>query len=120
MGINIAGGRVSTLTSMKLYFTPRTRATRPRWLLEELGVPYELVRVDLEAGQNRTADYLALHPLAQVPVLVDDDQVLIESAAICMHLGDRFPAARLAPAVGSRLRGPYLQWMFYCAATLEP
>ena len=58
---------------MKLYFAPKTRATRPRWMLEELGVPYELVTVDLEAKENRRPEYLRVHPLGQVPALVDGD-----------------------------------------------
>jgi glutathione S-transferase len=51
---------------MKLYFAPRTRAVRPRWLLEELGVPYELVKLDLTRQENNTPEYLAVHPLGEV------------------------------------------------------
>ena len=56
---------------MKLYYVPRTRAGRPRWLLEELEVPYELVRLDVVAKANRTPEYLAIHPHGAVPALVD-------------------------------------------------
>src|SRR5216684_3336120 len=86
---------------MQLYFAPRTRASRPRWLLEELEVPYELVKLDLSKQESRTPAYLALHPFGEVPVLVDGDVTLFESSAICLYLADRFPEKRLAPSLGS-------------------
>jgi glutathione S-transferase len=82
---------------MKLYFAPRTRAVRPRWLLEELGVPYELVKLDPSKQENKTPAFLALHPFGEIPVLVDGDVTLFESAAICLYLADRFPEKNLAP-----------------------
>ncbi len=56
---------------MKLYYAPKTRAGRVRWMLEELGVPYELHRLDLASGEHRTPEYLAVHPLGRVPALLD-------------------------------------------------
>ncbi|RKG80793.1 glutathione S-transferase family protein [Corallococcus exercitus] len=105
---------------MKLYFAPRTRAVRPRWLLEELGVPYELIRLDLTRQENTTPAYLAVHPLGDLPALVDGDVTLLESLAICLHLADRFPEKRLAPPVGSAERGPYYGWMAFAELTLDP
>ncbi|RKG84060.1 glutathione S-transferase family protein [Corallococcus terminator] len=105
---------------MKLYFAPRTRATRHRWLLEELEVPYELVKLDLAKQENRTPDYLALNPFGEVPVLVDGDVTLFESSAILLHLADRFPEKHLAPHPGSPERSPYLQWVLFAEVTLEP
>ncbi|RYZ40898.1 MAG: glutathione S-transferase family protein [Myxococcaceae bacterium] len=105
---------------MKLYFSPRTRATRHRWLLEELEVPYELVRLDLSKQENRTPAYLALNPFGEVPVLVDGDVTLFESSAIFLHLADRLPEKHLAPPPGSPERGPYLQWVLFAEVTLEP
>ena len=105
---------------MKLYFAPRTRAVRPRWLLEELGVPYELVRLDLARQENTTPEYLAVHPLGELPALVDGDVTLLESLAICLHLADRFPEKHLAPPVGSRERGPYYGWMAFAELSLDP
>jgi glutathione S-transferase len=104
---------------MKLYFAPRTRAIRPRWLLEELGVPYELVRLDLTRQENRTPAYLAVHPLGDLPALVDGDLTLLESLAICLYLADRFPEKQLAPPMGSSERGPYYQWMVFAEVTLD-
>lgn len=105
---------------MKLYFAPQTRATRPRWLLEELGVPYELVNVDLEKGEHRQIPYLRVHPLGKVPVLVDGDVTVFESIAICMYIADKFIEKKLAPALGTPERAQYYQWMLYAASTLEP
>jgi glutathione S-transferase len=105
---------------MKLYFAPRTRATRARWLLEELGVPYELIKLDLARQENSTPAYLAVHPLGEVPALVDGDVTLLESLAICLYLADRFPEKRLAPPMGSAERGPYYQWMTFAEVSLEP
>lgn len=105
---------------MKLYFAPRTRATRARWLLEELEVPYELVKLDVAKQETTTPAHLALHPLGEVPVLVDGATVLFESLAICLYLADRFPEKQLAPPLGSAERGPYLQWLVFAEVTLEP
>lgn len=105
---------------MQLYFAPRTRATRPRWMLEELGVPYELVPLDLDAKENRNAAYLRIHPLGQVPALVDADVTVFESIAICMYLADKHPERGLAPPIVSPLRAAYYQWLFFCPSTIEP
>ncbi|HVM96039.1 MAG TPA: glutathione S-transferase family protein [Candidatus Acidoferrales bacterium] len=105
---------------MKLYHSPRSRSVRPRWLLEELGVPYELIRLDFSQNQQKSTDYLKVHPHGAVPALVDGELTLFESAAICMHLADKFPDRKLAPPIGTDARALYYQWMVYSIATLEP
>ena len=105
---------------MKLYHSHETRSVRPRWLLEEIGARYELVRLDLHADEHRTPEYLEIHPHGVVPALVDGDLVLYESAAIVSYLADAFPDAKLAPPLGTPERGLYYQWMYYSIATLEP
>jgi glutathione S-transferase len=105
---------------MKLYFAPNTRAVRARWLLEELGVPYELVRLDLSQRQHKTPEYKQIHPHGVVPSLVDGDLTLIESAAICLYLADKFPDKHFAPTFGSPERGRYYQWVVYAMATVDP
>ena len=105
---------------MKLYFVPQTRSTRPRWLLEELGVPYELVRLDPSKGDNKRPEYLAVHPLGHVPALEDGGLHMVESAAICQYLADKYPERLLAPALGSPERGAYYQWMMFTMTTVEP
>jgi glutathione S-transferase len=89
-------------------------------MLEELGVPYELVTVDLDAEENRRPDYLLVHPLGRVPALVDGDVTVFESIAICMYLADRFPERGLAPSAASPLRAAYYQWLLFCPSTIEP
>ena len=105
---------------MKLYFAPKTRANRPRWMLEELGLPYEIVTVDLAAKENREPGYLRVHPLGEVPALVDGDVTVFESIAICMYLADKYPERGLAPPVSSPLRASYYQWLLFCPSTIEP
>ncbi len=104
---------------IKLYYSPRTRAVRPRWLLEEMGLPYELIRLNLNDFSQSQPNYLEIHPHGAVPALVDGDLTLIESGAICMYLADQYAEKNLAPPVGSHLRPYYLQWMFYCPGTFE-
>jgi glutathione S-transferase len=104
---------------MKLYYVPNTRANRPRWLLEELEVPYELVRLDVKSAENRRAPYTTLNPLGRVPTLVDGETVIFESTAICLYLADKFPDKKLAPAIGAPERGAYLQWMIHAIAEIE-
>lgn len=105
---------------MKLYFAPRTRSVRPRWLLEELGVPYDLVRIDLAREENRTPEFLQLNPLAEVPVLVDGEVILNQAASMLLYLADRYPEQRFAPALSSPARAEYLHWLLFAEFTLEP
>ncbi len=66
---------------MKLYFHPKTRSTRPLWLLEELEIPYTRVKVRLRDKEHKTDEYRKIHPLGKVPALVNDDDILFESMA---------------------------------------
>jgi glutathione S-transferase len=90
----------------------------PHVLLEELGVPYELTRVEL--GKPRDEAYLKLNPWGRVPTLVTDGKAIFESAAICLHLTDRHPDKGLAPAVGTMERATFYQWLLFLADTLQP
>ena len=105
---------------MKLYYAPQTRATRPRWMLEEIGAPYELVRLQLSKGEHKQPEHLKIHPHGAVPAFSDDEVTMFESAAICAYLADKFPDKRLAPPLGSPQRGLYYQWLVYSMATMEP
>lgn len=109
------------MTSIKLWYAPYTRATRPRWLLEELGLSYELVVVDLKEKAHKAPEYLEkVHPHGAVPAAEIDGQMIIESAAIVAALADRFLERGLAPPPQSALRALYFQWLFYGQVTLEP
>ena len=102
---------------MELYFIPTTRAVRPRWLLEEMDLDYELITVSME--MTRQPEYRQLHPHGKVPVLVDDEVTIFESAAICAYLADKYPEKEFAPAIDSPARAYYYQWLFYASITLE-
>jgi len=105
---------------MRLYYVPKTRATRPRWVLEELGVPYELVRLDPGRGETRAPAHLQRQPLGHVPVLEDGATRIFESGAICLHLADRFPEKGLAPPAGTPERAILYQWIFFVLTEIEP
>lgn len=105
---------------MKLYFVPRTRSTRPRWMLEELEVPYELVRLDPNKGETRSDEHTNRHPLQHVPVLETRDGSIFESAAIVLHLADLHPDKRLIGPPGSHARALAYQWLFFAMTELEP
>ncbi len=104
---------------LTLYGFMRSRSNRPQWALEELEVPYTFVQLDFQAFDHGSEKYLALNPGGKVPVLVDDDFVLTESAAICTYLGDRFPDKGLTPAPATRERALYDQWMLFIQSELE-
>ena len=103
-----------------LYYTHRTRALRPRWLLEELELPYRLHLIDLFGGEGRSAEYRRIHPHGAVPAMEIDGSVMIESCAMCHWLSDRYPEKQLAPEIDSPARMAYEQWVFYVPGTLEP
>jgi len=105
---------------MKLHYVPRTRASRPRWMLEEAGAVHELARVDVKGGQNKTTEYREIHPHGSVPALVEDGVSIVESSAICMAVADKFPDKHLAPKPGTLARARYYQWMVYVPATVDP
>jgi glutathione S-transferase len=88
-------------------------------LLHELGVPFERVLVDRTQGAHKRPDYLNLNPNGLIPVLEDDGLVLYETAAICLHLCDRFPQAGLAPAVGTPERAHFYKWLIWMTNTLQ-
>jgi glutathione S-transferase len=105
---------------IKLYYTPKTRAGRVRWMLEELNLKYELIQIDLRKGEQKTPEYLKIHPQGAVPALSDGDQTLIESAAIVAYLADHYGEGKFSPPLNSIQRGPFYQWLFYGMNTIEP
>jgi glutathione S-transferase len=104
---------------IQLYYSPGSANLVPHILLEEIGAPFELVLVDRANAAHKTPEYLKLNPNGQIPVLVDGDFVLYETAAIALYLADRFPERHLAPALGTRERAHYYQWMAWCTNTLQ-
>src|SRR5207253_1232227 len=109
--------RTEETEPVKLYFNAFSRAVRARWMLEELGVPHEIVPFDFE---KEDPEYLKIHPLGMVPAVVDDGKPLFESSAIVMHYADKYPEKKLAPALGTYERALYYQWIFFTMTHLEP
>ena len=102
-----------------LYYSPGSASLTPHMLLEEIGVPFGLVLIDRANAAHKSPQYLKLNPNGQIPVLVDGDFVLYETAAICLCLADRFPDRKLAPPLGTPQRAHYTQWMVWCTNTLQ-
>jgi glutathione S-transferase len=103
-----------------LHYAPGNASMTPHMLLEELGVPFELKRVDRENNAHKSPEYLKMNPNGLIPVLVDGDLVLYETAAIVLHLVDTHPAAGLAPAVGTAERALFYKWLAWLSSSLQP
>ena len=103
---------------LKLYGTPPTRALRVVWLLNELGLEHELHPVDLMQDEHHQQDFLSLNPAARVPVLVDGNLVLTESAAIQLYLAEKYPQAGFIPETLED-RAQMYRWMFFLVTEVE-
>jgi glutathione S-transferase len=102
-----------------LHYFRSTACKTPHILLEELGVAFELELVDRTSGKHKTPEYLKLNPSGLIPVLVDGDVTFFETAAITLHLVDKFPQAQLAPQVGSADRAHFYEWLVWQTNTLQ-
>ena len=105
------------MADLIFYTNPQSRGRIVRWMLEELGQPYETEVVPYEEMKGER--YLAVNPMGKVPAVKHGDHVITECAAICAYLADAFPDAGLAPPVGSKLRGTYYRWLFFAAGPVE-
>src|SRR5580704_17351930 len=105
---------------LTLYHAPNSRSGSIRWLLEELGVSYEVELVDIRAEGGAPESYRAIQPNKKVPAIVHDGVAVHERSAICIYLCDAFPEAGLAPPIGDPRRGPYLSWLVYNDAVIDP
>jgi len=106
--------------SLVFFHAPNSRSATTRLLLEELGAPYELHVLNFKTGDTRKPDYLAVNPMGKVPAILHDGVLVAEQVAIFIYLADLFPQAALAPALTDPLRGPYLRWLVFYAACMEP
>ena len=102
-----------------LHYHPGNASMAPHMLLREIGEPFALTLVDRANNAHKSPAYLKLNPNGSIPVLVDGELVLYETAAICMHLADAFPAAGLAPAPGTAERAHFYKWMVWMTNTLQ-
>jgi glutathione S-transferase len=106
--------------SIVLYHHPWSRAASVVWMLEEVGVPYELRFVDILAGEQSSEAHRALNPMGKIPVVVDGEATISEAAAIGVYLADRYAPGRLAPALDDPARGAFLRWAFFAPSVVEP
>lgn len=103
-----------------LFHAPNTRSSGVLILLEELRADYRLHALNLKAGEQRGAAYLAINPMGKVPAIEHNGALVTEQVAIYLYLADLYPEAGLAPPIGDPLRGPYLRWMVYYGSCFEP
>ncbi|MEA3071683.1 MAG: glutathione S-transferase [Alphaproteobacteria bacterium] len=108
------------MAKLTLYHAAPSRSSIIRWMLEEIGEPYEVQLLSLSKGDNRAPDYLAVNPMGKVPALRHGDAVITEAAAICAYLADEFPRVKLNVPIGDPRRGPYLKWLFFGPSCIEP
>jgi glutathione S-transferase len=104
--------------SLTFYTNPMSRGRIVRWMLEEVGEPYETVLLDYGTTM-KSPEYLAINPMGKVPAIRHGETVVTEAAAICAYLADMFPDKGLAPPSGNPRRGDYYRWMFFAAGPLE-
>jgi glutathione S-transferase len=102
--------------SLTFYTNPMSRGQIVRWMLEEVGAPYEQVLLDY-ASTMKAPDYLAINPMGKVPAIKHGDKIVTECAAICAYLADAFPEAGLAPPLADR--ADYYRWLFFAAGPAE-
>lgn len=102
---------------LTFYTNPMSRGRIVRWMLEEIGAPYETQVLEYAASM-KAPEYLAINPMGKVPAIVHDGAVVTECAAICVYLADVFPAAGLAPVTNSAAPTTD-RWMFFAAGPLE-
>ena len=107
------------MAQLTLYHAAPSRSSVVLWMLEEIGEPYDIKLMSLNAEENRKPDYLALNPMGKVPALKHGDTVITELAAICTYLADEFPKANLAVPIGTPRRGAYLKWLFFGPGCVE-
>ncbi len=108
------------MADLTLYHAAPSRSSIVRWMLEELGQPYDLHVLSLAKGEQLAPDYLAINPMGKVPALKHRGVVVTEAAAICTYLADEFPGAKLNVPIGDPRRGPYLKWLFFGPSCIEP
>ena len=108
------------MAELTLYHAAPSRSSIVRWMLEEIGVPYDLQLLKLAEGEQQTPAYRAINPMGKVPALKHGDVVVTEAAAICTYLADAFPQAGLNVPIGDKRRGAYLKWLFFGPSCMEP
>ena len=104
------------MADLVFYTHPMSRGQIVRWMLEELGVPYDQHILDFDTTMKEP-EYLAVNPMGKVPAIVHRGKTVTEAAAICTYLADAFPDCGLAPPLGDR--ADYYRWIFYASGPME-
>ncbi|NRD72542.1 glutathione S-transferase family protein [Shewanella sp. VB17] len=104
---------------IKLYGVPRSRSLRVSWILEELGLDWQYHFIDFAKGDNHSPDFLAVNPCGKVPALIDNGLVITESAAIVLHLAEKYGDRKLLPEAGSDASALHHQWVSFIICELE-
>jgi glutathione S-transferase len=102
------------------FHSPQTRSSGVLALLEELGADYELRLLNMKAGEQRGAAYLAINPMGKVPAIQHGAALVTEQAAVYQYLAEIFPEQGMAPPPGDPLRGPFLRWLAFYGSSFEP
>jgi glutathione S-transferase/GST-like protein len=105
----------------KLYWAQGSGAMAPQALFEEIGAAYEKIVIDFDKGEHKSAEFLSVNPMGQIPALVlPDGTLMTETAAMLTQIVDRHPEAKLAPPAGSSERARFLRWLFFLASNVYP
>lgn len=111
---------MNTQQTLVFFHSPNSRSAGVRILLEELGADFELRVLNMKAGEQRSPAYLAVNPMGKVPAVLHNGVLVTEQVALYVYLADLFAQAKLAPAIGDPLRGPYLRWIAFYGSCFEP
>lgn len=108
------------MDTLTFFHAPQTRSSSVAVLLEELKAPHERRILDMKAGEQREAAYLAINPMGKVPAILHRGTLVTEQVAVFIYLADLFPAAGLTPGLDEADRGPFLRWLAFYGSSFEP
>lgn len=111
---------MSATPNLILYHHPYSRAAGVIWMLEELGLPYDLRYVDMMQGEQHSSEFLAKNPMGKLPTLIDGNITITEAAAIGIYLADRYSLGTFAPQLDEPSRATYLRWILFAPSVMEP
>lgn len=106
--------------TVELFHNPQSRAAMMHWLLEELQIDYELVRVEYDDGSMRTPEFLEVSPLGKIPAIRDGKITVSDTPAIAVYLADKYKTVDMAPGVHDPRRGEYLRWLVFQSTAIDP
>ena len=107
------------MTTKQLFYYPSNASMAPHIVLEEIGEEFALVKVERAQNAHKSANYLRLNPNGLIPVYVEGDMVLYETAAICLHQADTHPASGMAPLLATPERADFYKWLMWLNNTLQ-